>query len=56
MTNAELYKKHKEEKCSKCKINKDCEIHITRDGKTRCTYEEILKKESDMINNTCVIR
>lgn len=40
MTDAELFKKHKEEKCSKCKIDKDCEIHITGDRKTRCTYEK----------------
>lgn len=38
MTQAELFKKHKEEICSKCKIEKDCEIHITNDGKTRCNH------------------
>ncbi len=43
MTDAELFKKHKEEKCTKCKINKDCEIHVTRDRKTRCTYDEMFK-------------
>ena len=48
MTNTELFKKHKEEKCSICKINKDCEIHITRDGKTRCTYDEMFKNESSV--------
>lgn len=45
MTAAQLFRKHKEEKCTKCKINKDCEIHITKDGKTRCTYDGVFKNK-----------
>lgn len=48
MTIAQLFEKHKEEKCSRCKINKDCEIHITKDGKTRCTYDEVFRDKSSM--------
>lgn len=48
MSDAELFKKHKIERCSKCNINIDCEIHITQDRKTRCTYDEIQEKESNV--------
>lgn len=48
MSDAELYKKHVEDRCSKCNININCEIHITQDRKTRCTYDDIQEKESNV--------
>lgn len=46
MSFAELIEKHKKEKCSKCKLDVDCQITKTTNGKTRCTYEEMFEKES----------
>ena len=48
MSDAELYEKHRIEKCSKCKKNIVCEVHITSDRKTRCTDDEIREKESNV--------
>lgn len=48
MSDADLYNKHKMERCSKCNLNIDCEIHITGDRKTRCTYDDVKEKESNV--------
>lgn len=49
MTDAQLFEKHRKEKCSICKIDKECEIHVTRDRKTRCTYDDMFRNESSML-------
>ena len=48
MNRNELIEKHKDEKCSKCKMNIDCEIHILLNNKTRCTYDELSETKQSM--------
>ncbi len=39
MSNQDLIKEHTEEKCKYCNIHNCNGIHITIDGKTRCTKD-----------------
>ena len=51
MNENELIKKHKKERCDKCNLNTDCEIHIMINNKTRCTYDELLESKRNKRND-----
>lgn len=44
MTMLDLFEKHKKEKCVNCKIENECEMHMTIDRKTRCTYDDEMSR------------